>query len=409
MEKIFIGERPNYKDKLVSDDFEIFQHDDGLPYWQEGYAYRFSPKEIEYLEISTNELIGLCYEAVQHVVDNPVVLFDLAIPEDYHGAVIDSWCGDESELYGRFDLSLDLKTGIPKMLEFNADTPTSLYESAVIQWKWLEDQKKLGKIPVDADQFNSIHDRLIDAFRELRGNLPKYLSPQWKTLSFAAILEAPEDAMTVEYMADCAFQAGFDIEILNVKDLAYDENLNLFVNGLDKPIFNLFKLYPWEHMFREELGPKLLKSKTVMKEPMWKSILSNKGILPILWKMFPGHPNLLEAHFEKDWLGKGVYLPQENFVKKPLLSREGANITQLKVGSETESYSTGGEYGAEGYVYQKCQTLPVFKSLDTFGCYTNFACIGSWSVNGESAGICIREDESPITKNTSRFVPHFIS
>jgi glutathionylspermidine synthase len=32
--------------------------------------------------------------------------------------------------------------------------------------------------------------------------------------------------------------------------------------------------------------------------------------------------------------------------------------------------------------------------------------IGSWIIGGEAAGIGIREDESRITSNGSRFVPH---
>jgi glutathionylspermidine synthase len=33
--------------------------------------------------------------------------------------------------------------------------------------------------------------------------------------------------------------------------------------------------------------------------------------------------------------------------------------------------------------------------------------VGSWIIGDEAAGIGIREDESPITKNTSRFLPHY--
>jgi glutathionylspermidine synthase len=35
--------------------------------------------------------------------------------------------------------------------------------------------------------------------------------------------------------------------------------------------------------------------------------------------------------------------------------------------------------------------------------------IGSWIVDGESAGIGLREDESAITRNTSRFVPRYFT
>ena len=62
----------------------------------------------------------------------------------------------------------------------------------------------------------------------------------------------------------------------------------------------MFKLYPWEWLFREDFGASLAGSPTRWLEPPWKAILSNKGILPLLWAMFPRHPNLLPAFFEDD-------------------------------------------------------------------------------------------------------------
>ena len=124
-------------------------------------------------------------------------------------------------------------------------------------------------------------------------------------------------------------------------------------------------------------------------EPAWKMILSNKGILPVLWGMFPGHPNLLEAAFDDHHLGG-------DYVRKPLLSREGENILVRRNG---EWMGTSGTYGEEGYVYQRYAALPEFSG--------NYPVIGSWVIGGESAGIGIREDRSEITTNGSRFIPHY--
>ena len=63
-------------------------------------------------------------------------------------------------------------------------------------------------------------------------------------------------------------------------------------------------------------------------------------------------------------------------------------------------FDTAGEsYGDEGFVYQAYQPLPVFDG--------NHALVGSWVIDGQSAGMCIREDSSPITSNSSSFVPHY--
>jgi glutathionylspermidine synthase len=162
----------------------------------------------------------------------------------------------------------------------------------------------------------------------------------------------------------------------------------------ERPILNLFKLYPWEWLMHEEFGKHLLEvsDKMFWIEPAWKMILSNKAILPILWELNPNHKNLLPTYFEynKEF--------GDNYVKKPLLSREGADIV-LNNGTVAEMGQPQG-YGDEGFIYQKLALLPNFDN--------NFPVIGSWIVGGEAAGIGIREDAWLITSNMSRFIPHFI-
>jgi glutathionylspermidine synthase len=125
-----------------------------------------------------------------------------------------------------------------------------------------------------------------------------------------------------------------------------------------------------------------------MIEPAWKMILSNKALLPILWELNPRHPYLLEASFDQLHF-------HDNFVSKPFLSREGANITVHRNGQVTEF---DGSYAGKGLVYQELATIPCFDG--------NYPVIGSWVIRGESAGIGIREDRLSVTTNSSRFVPH---
>jgi glutathionylspermidine synthase len=117
-------------------------------------------------------------------------------------------------------------------------------------------------------------------------------------------------------------------------------------------------------------------------------LLSNKGILPILWDLNPRHPNLLEASFDAGHF-------RDNFVSKPLLSREGANITIHRSGSVRDFE---GSYGGKGAIYQELATIPSMGG--------NYPVIGSWVIYGESAGIGIREDTDEVTTNASRFIPH---
>ncbi|HEY6837781.1 MAG TPA: glutathionylspermidine synthase family protein, partial [Geobacteraceae bacterium] len=163
----------------------------------------------------------------------------------------------------------------------------------------------------------------------------------------------------------------------------------VFVDLEEEPIRTLFKLYPWEWLVREEFGPNLLQSPVRLIEPAWKMLLSNKGILPILWEMFPDHPNLLEASFADRPLAG-------DYVRKPLLSREGGNILMRRRG---EWVVTSGTYGDEGHIYQRYVQLPSFDG--------NYPVVGSWVIGGDPAGIGIREDRSEITTNGSRFIPHY--
>ncbi len=353
-----------------------FHSIDGI-YWDERACYALTSGEVDMLESATNELHQMCVEAGQHVIDHD--LFDrFAIPRAFVPLVVDSWNNDDETLFGRFDLSWDGHSP-PKMLEYNADTPTSLIEASVAQWYWLQDVKK------GADQFNSVHEKLIARWQDI-------VKTGDKTVHFTCA-DSEEDIGNLDYMRDVAIQAGITERFIDIAQIGWDAIGKRFVDEQNNPIQTLFKLYPWEWMVREAFGQNILSCDTRIIEPPWKMLWSNKAILPILWQLFPDHPNLLPAYFE----------PQKfstDFVKKPLLSREGANIG---IYSRTGEIHTPGEYGEEGFIYQGYHPVPNFPTNGE----NNYMVVGSWIIGDEAAGIGIREDESPITKNTSRFLPHY--
>src|SRR5262249_13908208 len=214
--------------------------------------YHFTPYEIDTLERATYALFDLCVEAVQHVIDNK--LFGLfLIPKEYENLVIRSWEEEHPSIYGRFDLAFD-GVGPPKLLEFNADTPTALVEAGVAQWHWLKDVDERG------DQFNSIHERLVEGWKSL---MPKISGP----LHFAALSGVVEDYITVEYLRDTAIQAGFDTDYLDVEQIGWDVARRHFVDGRNRPIRRMFKLYPWEWMLRDEFGKLVPTARTRWVEP----------------------------------------------------------------------------------------------------------------------------------------------
>jgi glutathionylspermidine synthase len=372
MQRIPCDERPDWKAKAAEAGF-TFHTIDGARYWDERAYYAFTLEEIERdIEDPTGELDAMCRELVGRAVSDERMMQVLRIPERFWTFIAASWKRGDPSLYGRFDLSYSGQ-GPAKLLEYNADTPTSLYETGVFQWKWLEDASARNVVPQNADQYNSLHEKLIDGWREIgKGG----------HLHLGGALDDPEDGGTVQYLEDTARQAGLTTK-------------GVFVDLSDKPIELMFKLYPWEWMFREQFGQYLAGSPTRWLEPPWKAILSNKGILPLLWAMYPSHPNLLPAFFDDD--PKAAELGN-SFVRKPLYSREGSNVTIMVGGAQIDQDE--GPYGAEGFVRQGVATLPQFDG--------NYAAIGSWVVAGKPCGLSVREDMSPITKNTSRFLPHAI-
>ncbi len=348
------------------------------PYWDESVHYVFSMEEVLDLENQVEELHRMCLAAVEHVVTEGRFA-DFAIPEWAVPAVADSWRRRDPHVFGRFDLRYD-GHGPAKLLEYNADTPTSLLESSVVQWYWLQDTH-----PGD-DQWNSIHERLVDRWKELElPTGPVHFA--WTNMD-----ETGEEVMTLGYLQETAEQAGLTTAAIAMEDIGWDPAARRFVDLEGRVMRSLCKLYPWEWAVADPFGPQAVAQQVSMTwvEPLWKMLLSNKALLAILWELYPDHPNLLPAHLDG---------PRDltHHIRKPLLGREGASMRVVVPGEATE---TEGEYGAEGHVYQEFVALPEFDGQRPV--------LGAWVVHDEAAGLGIRETTTLITDDTSSFVPHRI-
>lgn len=384
MQRIACSERDDWRETAEACGFD-FHTIDGERYWDERAYYAFTLDEIEQkIEAPTGEIDAMCLELVGRAIRNEDYLKRLKIPETFWSLIAESWERDEPSLYGRLDLSFD-GSGPAKLLEYNADTPTSIFESAVFQWNWLEQAMERRIIPKAADQYNSIHERLIATWNELgRG----------RHLHLTGTTGSEEDLGTLAYLEDTAIQAGLTTTIIDIEDIGWRDEGG-FVDLTGRDIELVFKLYPYEWMFRDAFGVRLKDAPTRWIEPPWKAVLSNKGILPLLWELFPGHPNLLPAYFEDDPRAREL---GASYVRKPLYSREGANVELVSKGVAFAEQQ--GPYGAEGFVRQALAPLRSFSQ--------QFAIVGSWLVDHTPCGVSIREDASPITGNNSRFLPHAI-
>lgn len=355
-----IREDKNFK--LESIGFTFHELED---YWRESHYYEFNKEQVNTIKVATHKLHQMCLEAVDYVIKNKLMT-QMKIPSIYHQSIIDS--RNEPSLYGRFDFCYD---GInpPKMFEYNADTPLSILEASLAQKQW-----QLDIFP-QFDQYNSLHNSLINRWKQIG----------YKDITFTC-LNHFEDLVGLNYLFQTALEANIDCDLVFLEEIKYDFDKKCFLS--DKPISQLFKIYPYEWFMEEEFGNYLIDNKTKVIEPMWKSILSNKAILPILYQMFPDSEYLLPTYYDSNGM--------KQYCKKPFFSREGYNIEVVN----NQELKTTGPYGKEGHIYQQYCELPCFDGF--------YPVVGSWIVGDEPCGLNIREEQQVITTYMSSFVPHIV-
>ena len=367
--------RADWKER-VEESGLIWHGAGGESYWTEDEHLVLTLKAAETLEDAASELHALCLEACEQIVKRG--WWDrLAIPDAVAGLVQTSWMASDFSLYGRFDLAWD-GAGQPKLLEYNADTPTSLLEAAVIQWQWLE-----AAFP-QSDQLNSIHEALVARWKSI---------PE-ATVHFACAWENLEDRQTIAYLAETAEQAGKSVGLMDMSEIGFAEG-GYFTGPDEQPVEKLFKLYPWEWMVEELFFAEIGQQRSRFIEPAWKMMLSNKGLLPILWELNPGHPLLLPAYLSREALcSQGV----SHWLEKPFFGREGAGVCLMDRGNPLATGAAG--HHGEPIAYQKHANL--------FSARQQHFVWGLWMIGDECRGLSARGDRSPITGNLSRFFPHRI-
>ncbi|MBY0335528.1 MAG: glutathionylspermidine synthase family protein [Acetobacteraceae bacterium] len=348
--------------------------------WEEGAHWAFTATEVDAIEDAAAELHRLALQALDHLTGagRRHLEGSFGLPPWFADHVARSWARRDPSLMGRMDLAFDPATGAVKLLEYNADTPTLAIETALVQWDWLEARGEAA-----ADQFNSLHEKLLARFQALA---PRMAGAPLHLMAFRS---APEEWQHATYFADLAQQAGIAAIQLDIAEVGWDGARFLDLEG--RPIRFLHKLYPWEWVVTDAFGPHLAADSCGVLEPPWKALLSDKAILAILWRLFPGHPNLLEARLdEPDAAG--------DWVRKPCLGREGANIALRRDGRTL--LETPGAYGgaAARWLWQRRAALPSDGGLH--------AVIGAWIVDEAPAGMILREDASPVIRDSSPVVPH---
>jgi len=352
-----------------------------------------SESEAEAYYKATNELYDMYIAASEHVIQNNL-FHEIGIPFNLISAIKESWENDiHWHLYGRFDLAGGLDGKPIKLLEFNADTPTALFETSIIQWAILK-QNNLE----DSRQFNATYEALLDNFKRLV-TLEEDVSDfktryeGWKFL-FTSIYGNSEEENTVRLLQHIATEAGFKTEFAYIDDVDFEPNDGISYNGENYELW--FKLIPWEDIALEEsdlamiLGNIIKNKKAIIFNPAYTLLFQSKGLLKILWDLYPNHPLLLESSFEP--------LVGQKQVRKPIFGREGGNVSILDKDDKVLE-SVDGDYSNHKMVYQTYFELPTDENQHSYQAGVFYAY--------EACGIGFRKGDL-ILDNMSKFVGHIV-
>jgi len=353
-----------------------------------------SQTEAETFYEATNELYDMFTNAGQYVIDNNL-FHELNIPFNLVEVIKESWENDVHwHLYSRFDLAGGIDGKPIKLIEFNADTPTSLFETAIIQWAIL---KKNGLD--ESSQFNNLYEALKDNFKRiitLNSDIEKfdeyYSNLGWKIL-FSSISSSNEDINTTKLLQHIATEAGFNT------DFGFIENVQFSDDGIFKEdaLFEFyFKLIPWEDIAIQESQLALIlteiikEKKAIIFNPAYTLIFQSKAIMKILWDLYPNHPLLLETSYEP-LIGK-------KYVEKRAFGREGANIKIINPDGSIDE-ETNGEYEGHKAIYQEYVEFPKDEKGNFYQAGVFFAY--------EACALGFRRG-GKILNNMSKFVGHII-
>jgi glutathionylspermidine synthase len=352
-----------------------------------------SEAEAEAYYAAANDLYDMYVEAAQNVIDHERYI-ELGIPANLVGLVTDSWDRDDLHLYGRFDLAGGID-GLPiKLIEFNADTPTSLFETSIVQWALL---KANGM--EETRQFNNLHEMLQENFRRLitRDRPPAEFGERYakEKLLFSSVDALPEDERTARYLQQIAHEAGFYTDFCYMHEAGFSAEEGVFNKDGDPADF-WFKLFPWEDVAADELEVTRMLDRaarggrTRIINPAYTVLFQSKGILKVLHELFPDSPYLLQADFAP--------LHGVEQVRKKLFGREGANVTVLSASGEVLAASDG-PYAHHKDLYQQRAAF----ARDQDGNNLQAGVFFAW----EACGLGFRSGGA-ILDDMSKFVGHYV-
>lgn len=399
MQRMIFKERETLRYLAKSAGFTFFE-ENGVRYWNETAAYRFSTHEIKKnLQGPFTEMHDMIRNACAHVVSNrDLMVSRYLIPENMVDLVASSWRNGDPELMGRFDVIYDGKNPA-KMLEYNADTPSTLFEASSFQAEWFSDMIDSGYISGAATQFNQIGDKMRRRFSEM--------FQFGDNIHFAELGgDDPEGHLTLNTMMNAAHRGGLNVYHTSLEGVGIS-NTNQFTDDQNRIMWAMVNLYPWEDMLRDDFAQYIADSSCQFVEPPWKALI-NKAILVTMWELYEDHPNLLPTFFADDMknqtpivrraMDKGYF--KDGFVEKRVFSRQGNSIKITDADHRVIAESARNDFADFPSVIQAYVPIVAHDGARPV--------LGLWVVGEKCVGLGIRESRDHITQDADCFCPHFV-
>lgn len=397
-----INVNPIDKETLDEIGFSWHTDSDGSSYVANELVQITTDEAEAYYE-AVNTLYDMYVEAAEYIIENDL-FFELGIPFNLVDSIKKSWENDVHwHLYGRFDLAGGIDGKPIKLIEFNADTPTGLFETAIVQWAMLKvngmDEEK---------QFNTVYEAISENFKRLitlfddpsevseetRQTRFEALYQGWRIL-FSSIEGNDEEEVTTKLLQRMADDAGFLTGFSFLDEVQFDEESISDKENQDYEYW--FKLFPWEDIAIEEgelalILTKILENQAaIVLNPAYTLLFQSKAMMKILCDLFPDSPYLLKTSYEP--------LEGKAYVEKKVFGREGANTKFINADGSVAA-QTDGPYEHYKSVYQEAVDFPQDEKGDYYQAGVFFAY--------EACGLGFRRG-GKILDNMSKFVGHLIT
>jgi glutathionylspermidine synthase len=322
---------------------------------------------------------------------------------------------------GRFEFVMTAEG--PKLIEFNAETPTVVFELFHMNGQVCKD---FGLV----DPNLHCQEQLEQAIRaSINAGLSWMEHPHGESafVVFSSYADSEEERGTTEFyrsLLTCRGNLPYRTSFRDLNELRVTPDYLLTADG--ERVDVLYKLYPTEHLIKDKapdgtpVGLALLelvrKRRLAVINPPTAFVLQNKALMALLWVMHLAQSELFTPE-EHLWIEQYVlptYLDTHDaheqpffvgeHVIKPVYGREGTSVT-IQNRSEVVEQSEQNPYDDQVMIYQQYAALPT-TTIQTEDGLTEVNLVHNcFVVGGTPSAIGIRASRKLIFDDYSYFLP----